>query len=281
MPSHSRILPEGVTSSWTPSSSPQRIIEVGSRDARFLDEEQTLDDILERTPKRALPIEADLMKEVENTSLVPEGLVRVAFKAVAIAHSARQYFHLEDQPTPDATYKRIGTLINSSLQALEYYNSRYTLESEGANMTGVISEMSIYALAAYDASLSRPLTGRLEGARPRYVLPSTTGEDLGGIRQHGSKRAPKKTGVDFKVTYAEGEDPHRYVQVKTRARSHDKRAYDSRITVVGLNALLANHDTNPMRIPEAIAADALGAKTTKDDYRAINIASRRLNRMIK
>lgn len=260
---------------------PERSAAFLYRDVRFIEEEDALDAMLASgTPEQALPLEKDLIKEATDTKYIPEGLARVTFKAIATAHAARQFYGMETGG--DTTYANLGKLLEQSLE------ERTRLLSVGGNehkreagvLTGTISEIAVYSLAAYNADFTHSLTKRLRGADPRYVLPSTAYEDGGKIALHGSKRSTKKSGVDLKVTYLEGENPDRLVQVKTRRESILGRTYNPNIIVVPLSSLVSNPAHNPILIPEAIVNDAQG-ENRNGSYRRINVASQRLNRLIK
>ncbi len=252
------------------------------RDARFIHEEEALDSMLvEHFPELAIPMAGDLFKEVEVHSHVPEGLARIAFKAIAIAQSARQYYGNDNET--DNTYGQIGILLDKTLQERDYLRSVENLHAirEGERMTGLISEMTVYALAAYDADLAKPLTQRLRGAQPRYILPSTMAEDQGSTILKGSKRGRKKNGIDLKVTYLNGEEPHRYIQVKTTPNQEGSLPYDSRVTVVAMTKLLSHSSDLPMTLARTVSNDALGKAQARGAHQRLNTASQRLNRMIQ
>jgi hypothetical protein len=252
------------------------------RDERYVSEEVALDSMItENMPDLAIPLAKELYEEVEGHSHVPEGLARITFKAIAIAQSARQYYG--DDREGDATYSQIGTLLDKTLQERSYFRNieDWKAAREAERMTGLVSEMSVYALAAYDAHLAKPLTQRLRGARPRYVLPSTLSEDQGNTVLLGSKRSQKKSGIDLKITYAEGDDPHRYVQVKTAATQNGEFSYDSRVTVVSLSELMANPASSPMTLARTVSNDALGRNQNRKAHQQLNTASQRLNRLIQ
>lgn len=260
---------------------PERSAAFLYRDVRFLDEENALDTMLAQgTPEQAFPLEESLLKEATSANHIPEGLARVTFKAIATAHAARQLYGAE--AADNTTYTHLGGLLERSLQerTLLMQAGESAHKKEAAVLTGTISEIAVYALAAYDVNFDHSLTKRLRGANPRYVLPSTSYEDGGRIALYGSKRSTKMSGVDLKVTYLEGENPHRLVQVKTRRESLMGRAYNPNIVVVALSSLLSNPTHNPTLIPEAIINDARG-DNRNNSYRRINVASQRLNRLIQ
>lgn len=252
------------------------------RDERFISEEETLDSMLtEHMPDLAIPVATELFKEAEEHRHIPEGLARITFKAIAIAQSARQYYG--DDSEVDTTYGQIGTLLDKALQERDYLRSADNWHAirEGERMTGLISEMTVYALAAYDADLAKPLTQRLRGARPRYILPSTMAEDQGSTILQGSKRGRKKNGIDLKITYLDGEDPHRYVQVKTTPNQEGKLPYDSRVTVVAMTSLIPGSTDSPMTLARTVSNDALQKPQARGAHQRLNTASQRLNRLIQ
>lgn len=253
--------------------------EYAYRDAHFLTEESNLDYLIETgQPKKALPLETAILQEVSTTPYIPEGLARLALKVVATAHAARQFYSLSPERHPDTTYRSIGMLLEKTLTAQRQtdYSSR-----ERRLYTGTLSEISFFALAAFNASLTEPLSGKAaSSARPRYVLPTTFEEDVGPIRLDGSIHSSRKTGYDFKITYVEGDDPDRYIQVKTSRANYHKADYVPRVRVVALSDLQTAQRTPQPTIVEALIRDAQG-QADNASHQVLHNAARKLNQRIK
>ncbi|HWT40429.1 MAG TPA: hypothetical protein VN081_04145 [Dongiaceae bacterium] len=257
---------------------PKRSGEYAFRDERFFEQERELDALIETaSPEDALPIEEELLGEVKRVSRVPEGLARVTLKAIAISQIARQFnpTNAAESTDVDQTYMNLGTLLEKTLRQrhhLAWSETPSDFEELRAT-TGVISEMVFYALAAYDATLTRTLTGRTLGATPRYILPATIDEDLGSNPTSGLR-----TGFDYIATYVEGDDPYRYVQVKTTREIYKR--YDPTIVVVPINSLHSSYKRVSTVLPRAIIIDSHNPDASDNsDY--INRASKHLNKLIQ
>jgi hypothetical protein len=251
------------------------------RDPRFLDDEANLDSIITHAvPELALPIEASLLDEVAENDRISEGLARVTLKAIAISQVARQAGYTEPNADGDPTYSHLGMLLDKTLRERALLYSEDSTNEESTYLTGTISEIAFYALAAYDDTFSSTLTRRTQDARPRYVMPSTMDADRGGsyIDTDGRK---VRTGFDFTVTYVEGKDPHRYVQVKTTPGNEKPDNYASGITLVTLRDLLTLPKDFPMHLARTIAKEATGQSLHGVEYRRMNGAARRLNKLIE
>lgn len=243
-------------------------------------DEMTLDQMLDQAkPEYAFALEEELIKEVKDSRHVTERLARVTLKAIALAQVARQMYDMQSE-TGDQTYANLGALMT------KIFDSKHNLALQPGNeahhesslLTGVLSEATFYALAAYNSTLTNPLNGKVRGARPRYVLPTTRMDDLGTITRDPDSRAIKKTGIDFTVTYLEGDDPHRYVQVKTLGTPRSQDEYIPEIVVVPIRELSSS--PNVLSLPRAITYEA-GDYITENTYLQIAHASARLNELIK
>lgn len=247
-------------------------------DGRFYVDEMDLDDMLNSgSPLDATEIEARLLEEVRTTPHVTSALAHTTLKAIAVAQVGRQLYDTSSDQE-DTSYKNLGMLLSKSLASKStlYRMDQEDAFNEATFITGCISEMTIYALAAYNNTMSQPLSGVLNGTpRPRYILPSTRSEDR-GRNIYRKKRLKKRTGYDFKITYLEGEEPERLVQVKT---SKSSNAYIPSIIVVPVREI-AIEPKRARALPHAVAQDAMGLRNEQTKNQ-IKVASRRLNSMIR
>lgn len=245
-------------------------------DGRFFVDEMDLDDMLNSgRPLDAIQTEERLLEEVRSASHISSALAHATLKAIAIAQAGRQFYETSTDED-DSSYKNLGMLLDKSLASR---SSLYRLNQEDAFteaglLTGIVSEISVYALAAYNNTMSHPLSSQVNGARPRYVLPSTRSEDRGRNLTR-KKSLKKRTGYDLKVTYLEGDNPERLLQVKT---NRDSDGYIPSIIIVPLRRLAFN-PTDLSSLPRAIATEAKGQGNSRT-RREVQVASRRLNRII-
>lgn len=253
------------------------------RDPRFIEEESKLDEImLSGQPEQAIEVEQNLIQEVNSLEKIPEGLARITLKAIAIAQSARQLYMLNGD-SKDTAYANIGNLMYKLRLEQDYLkqrSDRNVYNNEIQQITGTMSELCFYALAAYDSNLERPLSHREQGASARYILPSTLYEDFGEPRFSHVTHSSVKNGVDFNITYLNGDRPNRSIQVKTSDLHQENNIYNPSIVVVPMNGLGLGDRVKPNIIFRSIIKDALGDGDMVSD-RIIDTATERLNNFIK
>lgn len=258
------------------------------RDDRYVDTELELDEIIEQaTPEKAWAYERRLVDKIREPHQISAGLARVALKAIAISQIARQ-FHHEGRPLirsisasyDDAsTYRNLGALIDASLDSkrkLAYGPKECA--GEFNDITGVISEAAFFSLAVYTADLARPLSGVQPASqynRARYILPSTIDEDSG---IYENRSITLRSAFDYAITYQTGDNPHRFVQVKTSDRSHKKDAYDPAIIVFPMEL---RNSTPVTEIAQAIVQSSRNTHFTKEDYLKLKTTTRRITRAIQ
>ncbi len=251
---------------------PQRRMDA-LRSHESIEREAELDSFLtNHTPALAVAAETELLDQINHLPKVPADLARVTLKAIAIAQYARQ---LEPSPADrQDTYNNIGLLL-SKLATERRFLSKHHAESDNRlrlrDTIGMMSELCVYPLLAYDNTLEKPLTGRLQGAQPRYILPATAEEDRGQKNTLG-----ESTGVDFISISATNPENTQRIQVKTK---RVQTIYAPDIRLVKLSAISGLYPNGTKRLPVALENDSQGVHT-RATYRHINSAARRINRIL-
>lgn len=233
------------------------------RDPKFLEEELFLDDIVAYgQTEEALPLEQQYLSRLERLNYANEGLAQVAFKAIAVAHYARQ-INVAPPSYKDSTYKNIGLLLDKTIA--EKNRLKYGPAGEQyhrhASINGLLAEMAVFTALSYDSRLQHPLTGRPRTAPAHHVLPSSIHEDRGEYRHPGDRNhLDNLTGFDLKVFTPDESTPVIPLQVKT-SLMYNKKSYVPGVTIIPLDEMAPVDERNDSILPGILRDEALGRRT--------------------